>query len=133
MKPSLHGIIVIDKPAGPSSFGMVKLARRLLPVKKIGHLGTLDPFATGVLPLCLQEATTLTPFLMDQPKTYRATVFLGAQTDTQDSTGAIISRSAELPAPEAVAPALATFLGEQWQTPPLYSALHFREIGRAHV
>ncbi len=79
MKPSLHGIIVINKPAGPSSFGMVKRARRLLQVKKIGYLGTLDPFAEGVLPLCLQEATKLTPFLLDQPKTYRATVFLGVR------------------------------------------------------
>ena len=126
MKLLLHGIIVINKPAGPSSFGMVKIARRLLRVEKIGYLGTLDPFAQGVLPLCLQEATKLTPFLLDQPKTYRATVFLGVQTDTQDSTGSIISHSSELPPPEAVAPALATFLGEQWQTPPLYSALHFQ-------
>lgn len=126
MKPVLHGVIVINKPAGPSSFGVVKIARRLLQVKKIGHLGTLDPFAVGVLPLCLREATKLTPFLLDQPKTYRATVFLGAATDTQDSTGTIISRSSELPAPEAIAPALATFVGEQWQTPPLFSALHFR-------
>ncbi len=126
MKPSPHGIIVLNKPAGPSSFGMVKIARRLLQVKKIGYLGTLDPFAEGVLPLCLQEATKLTPFLLDQPKTYRATVFLGVQTDTQDSTGTILSRSSELPPPEAVAPALATFLGEQWQTPPLFSALHFQ-------
>jgi tRNA pseudouridine55 synthase len=105
---------------------MVKIARRLLQVNKIGYLGTLDPFAQGVLPLCLQEATKLTPFLLDQPKTYRATVLLGVQTDTQDSTGTITSRSSELPPPEAVAPALATFLGEQWQTPPLYSALHFQ-------
>ena len=126
MKPSLHGILVINKPAGPSSFGMVKRARRLLQVEKIGYLGTLDPFAQGVLPLCLQEATKLTPFLLDLPKKYRATVFLGTETDTQDSTGAIISRSGELPPPETVAPALATFLGEQWQTPPLFSALHFQ-------
>ncbi len=126
MKPSPHGVIVIDKPAGPSSFGVVKIVRRLLQVKKVGHLGTLDPFATGVLPLCLNEATKLTPFLMEQPKAYRATVFLGSQTDTQDSTGAIISSSSQLPSPEAIAPALATFLGEQWQTPPLFSALHFQ-------
>lgn len=126
MKPSLHGIIILNKPAGPSSFGMVKIARRLLQVEKIGYLGTLDPFAEGVLPLCLQEATKLTPFLLDQPKTYRATVFLGVQTDTQDSTGTILSHSSELPPPEAVGPALATFLGEQWQTPPLFSALHFQ-------
>jgi tRNA pseudouridine55 synthase len=126
MKPSPHGVIVIDKPAGPSSFGMVKVVRRLLQVKKVGHLGTLDPFAVGVLPLCLNEATKLTPFLMDQPKVYRATVFLGAQTDTQDSTGTVISRSSHLPAPEVIPPALASFIGEQWQTPPLFSALHFQ-------
>jgi tRNA pseudouridine55 synthase len=126
VKPSPHGVIVIDKPAGPSSFGVVKVVRRLLQVKKVGHLGTLDPFAVGVLPLCLNEATKLTPFLMEQPKVYRATVFLGAETDTQDSTGTIISRSSHLPAPEAIAPALATFVGEQWQTPPLFSALHFQ-------
>lgn len=126
MKPSLHGVIVVDKPAGPSSFGVVKVVRRLLHLKKVGHLGTLDPFAVGVLPLCLQEATKLTPFLLDQPKAYRATVFLGAETDTQDSTGQVTSRSSQLPPPEAIAPALAAFVGEQWQTPPLYSALHFQ-------
>jgi tRNA pseudouridine55 synthase len=126
MKPLPHGVIVIDKPAGPSSFGVVKVVRRLLQIKKVGHLGTLDPFATGVLPLCLQEATKLTPFLLDQPKTYRASVFLGAETDTQDATGTVISRSSELPAPEAIPPVLATFVGEQWQTPPLFSALHFQ-------
>jgi tRNA pseudouridine55 synthase len=126
MKPSLHGVIVIDKPAGPSSFGVVKVVRRLLQIKKVGHLGTLDPFAVGVLPLCLNEATKLTPFLLEQPKAYRATVFLGAETDTQDSTGTIISRTSHLPSPEAIAPALATFVGEQWQTPPLFSALHFQ-------
>jgi tRNA pseudouridine55 synthase len=126
MKPVLHGVIVIDKAAGPSSFGVVKVVRQLLQVKKIGHLGTLDPFAVGVLPLCLNEATKLTPFLLDQPKTYRATVSLGAETDTQDSTGTIISRSSELPPPDAIAPALASFRGEQWQTPPIFSALHFQ-------
>lgn len=126
MKPLLHGVIVIDKTAGPSSFGVVKAARKVLQIKKIGHLGTLDPFAEGVLPLCLNEATKLTPFLLDQPKTYRATVLLGVETDTQDSTGATISRSAELPHPEAIAPALDGFRGVQWQTPPLFSALHFR-------
>lgn len=119
-----HGVIVVDKPSGLSSFGVVKVVRRLLQIKKVGHLGTLDPFATGVLPLCLQEATKLTPFLLDQPKTYRATVLLGAETDTQDLTGTVVARAAALPAPEAIPPALAALVGEQWQTPPLFSALH---------
>lgn len=126
MTPRPQGIIVIDKPAGLTSFGVVRIVRRLLGLKKVGHLGTLDPMAVGVLPLCLNEATKLTPFLIDQTKTYRATVRLGEETDTQDGTGTVTARSSRLPAPEAIAPALAGFVGEQWQTPPIYSALHFQ-------
>ncbi len=118
-----HGILVIDKPAGPTSFQVVQQVRRYLGVKKVGHLGTLDPFATGVLPLCLQEATKLTPFLLDFPKTYCATMVLGVATDTQDLTGTVISRASQLPAPEAIGPALAALVGEHWQTPPMYSAV----------
>ena len=71
------GILLIDKPAGVTSFDVVRRARQALQVKKIGHLGTLDPFATGLLPLCLGEATKLVPFLLPEPKTYRAEVYLG--------------------------------------------------------
>ena len=81
------GILLVDKPAGITSFEVVRRVRRLLKVRKVGHLGTLDPFATGLLPLCLGEATKLTPFLMEEPKTYRATLKLGEETDTQDLTG----------------------------------------------
>ncbi|WP_449244528.1 tRNA pseudouridine(55) synthase TruB [Desulfobacca acetoxidans] len=126
MNPKPQGIIVIDKPAGPSSFGVVKAVRRLLKVKKIGHLGTLDPFAVGVLPLCLNEATKLVPFLIDAPKTYRATIVLGTETNTQDSTGEVIAHCPQLPAPEEVYRVAAAFIGEQWQTPPLFSALHYQ-------
>lgn len=124
MNSPAHGILVIDKPAGLTSFQVVQRLRRILGVKKVGHLGTLDPFATGVLPLCIQEATKLTPFLLDCAKTYRATMLLGVATDTQDLTGAVISRSTHLPAPEAISPALAALVGEHWQTPPMYSAIH---------
>lgn len=120
------GIIVIDKPAGPSSFEVVRAVRRLLRPRKIGHLGTLDPFATGVLPLGVNEATKLTPFLMECDKSYRATIFLGARTDTQDLTGRIIDRQDMLPTPEEIAAVLPAFLGEQWQTPPMYAAIHYQ-------
>lgn len=126
MRAPAHGILVVNKPAGPTSFGVVKEVRRLLGIKKIGHLGTLDPFAEGVLPLCLNEATKLAPFLLEQDKSYRATVFLGARTDTQDGTGTVLARSSDLPEPQAIEAALADFVGEQWQTPPLYSAVHFQ-------
>ncbi|MGQ9920035.1 MAG: tRNA pseudouridine(55) synthase TruB [Desulfobacca sp.] len=123
MSARSHGILVIDKPAGPTSFQVVQQVRRCLGLKKVGHLGTLDPFATGVLPLCLQEATRLTPFLLDCPKTYRATMRLGEATDTQDLTGTVISRSSQLPDPTSIGPTLAALVGEHWQTPPMYSAV----------
>jgi len=124
MKTSVHGILVIDKPAGPTSFDVVRSVRRLLQVKKVGHLGTLDPFAAGVLPLLLGEATKLVPYLPDDVKSYRGTLELGVETDTLDLTGTVTARSPHLPDPAAVGPVLESFRGDQWQTPPLYSALH---------
>jgi len=118
------GILLIDKPEGPSSFEVVRRVRRALKVRKAGHAGTLDPFATGLLLLCLGEATKLVPFLMPEPKTYRAKVKLGEETDTQDPTGQVIATSRELPRAEQVLEAAARFLGEIEQTPPMYSALH---------
>jgi tRNA pseudouridine55 synthase len=118
------GILLIDKPAGLSSFEVVRRVRRALKVRKAGHAGTLDPFATGLLLLCLGEATKLVPFLMPEPKTYRARVMLGEETDTQDPTGRVIATSQELPQPEQVLEAAARFLGEIEQIPPMYSALH---------
>lgn len=128
MKSARHGIIVIDKPEGISSFGVVKVVRRLLRIRKIGHLGTLDPFATGVLPLCLNEATKLVPFLIEEPKTYRATLHLGIETDTQDLTGTVVSQSAALPPADEVVRVINSFEGEQFQVPPMYSAV--RHQGR---
>jgi tRNA pseudouridine55 synthase len=120
------GILLIDKPAGVTSFEVVRRARWALQIRKIGHLGTLDPFATGLLPLCLLEATKLTPYLMPEPKTYRAQVRLGEATDTQDATGEVVARCEALPTPEQIYQAASTFVGEVTQVPPAYSAVHYQ-------
>jgi tRNA pseudouridine55 synthase len=117
------GILLIDKPAGPSSFEVVRRVRKVLRVRKIGHGGTLDPFATGLLLLCIGEATKLVPFLMPEPKTYRASVKLGEETDTQDLTGEVVARSDKLPESEQIYATAARFVGEIEQIPPMYSAL----------
>ncbi len=119
------GIFTIDKPAGPSSFRMVQLVRRALKIKKTGHAGTLDPFATGLLVICSgRPATRLISQLMDGEKVYEATMRLGVETSTQDPEGEIV---AERPVvditPSRVEACLAGFLGEQFQMPPIYSAL----------
>jgi len=120
------GILLIDKPAGLASFEVVRRARRALGIRKIGHLGTLDPLATGLLPLCLEEATKLTPYLMPEPKVYRAQVRLGVTTDTQDAAGKVVDTCQALPGPEEICRAAAALVGELTQTPPSYSALHYR-------
>ncbi|MCX5893031.1 MAG: tRNA pseudouridine(55) synthase TruB [Deltaproteobacteria bacterium] len=122
----ISGILLIDKPEGISSFDVVRRVRRVFKERKIGHLGTLDPFATGLLPLCLGEATKLVPYLMPGAKTYRATLKLGEATDTQDLTGQVVSRSEAWPSPEQVYPAAAGFVGEIQQVPPMHSALHYQ-------
>jgi len=120
----LDGLLLIDKPAGITSFDVVRRVRRSLKVKKVGHLGTLDPFATGLLPLALGEATKLAQFLLEEPKTYRATLKLGVETDTQDLTGRVTWESDSLPAPEEIYQAAGKFRGEIDQVPPRYSAVH---------
>ena len=122
----ISGILLIDKPEGVTSFEVVRRTRRALRERKIGHLGTLDPFATGLLPLCLGEATKLAPYLMPEAKTYRATLELGVDTDTQDLTGQVVSRSETWPQPEQVYQAAAQFVGEIQQVPPMHSALHYQ-------
>ncbi len=118
------GILVIDKPAGPTSFEVVQRVRRLLRAEKAGHTGTLDPAATGVLAVCVGDAVKLQRFLADGDKTYEATVAFGAATDTEDAEGAIVERGdASVLDASAVAAALPRFLGEIVQTPPMYSAV----------
>jgi tRNA pseudouridine55 synthase len=120
----ISGILLIDKPEGVTSFEVVRQARRALQMRKIGHLGTLDPMATGLLPLCLLEATKLVPYLMPEAKVYRAKVRLGVATDTQDATGTVVATSEALPAPAQIYQAAAALVGEVTQVPPMYSALH---------
>jgi tRNA pseudouridine55 synthase len=120
----MDGVLVIDKPSGPTSFDVVRQVRALLKVKKAGHTGTLDPMATGVLPICLGEATKVAGFITEGDKAYEATVHLGVETDTQDAQGKV---TAEAPVPPLTATlletALAPFRGTFEQVPPMYSAV----------
>ena len=121
------GIIVVDKESGPSSFKVVERVKNLLRVKRAGHAGTLDPFASGVLVVLLNQGTKLSPFLMSQDKVYQAALRLGIETDTQDLTGRIIR---ETPigrlTGEDIKQNTLQFLGWVKQVPPAYSAVHYR-------
>jgi tRNA pseudouridine55 synthase len=118
------GILVVDKPAGPTSFDVVGRVRRALGVKKAGHTGTLDPAATGVLAVCLGEAVKLQQWITDTDKAYEALVVFGFATDTEDAAGREVERGdpAGLDAAR-VAAGLAGFVGEIDQVPPMYSAV----------
>jgi tRNA pseudouridine55 synthase len=121
---SLDGIFVIDKPAGCTSHDVVDRMRRILGTRRIGHTGTLDPFATGVLVICINRATRLARFLVGDEKEYRATMRLGCATDTGDLTGKMLSPIADARHITAgvVNEALSHFRGRIKQTPPMYSA-----------
>jgi tRNA pseudouridine55 synthase len=122
--PGASGFLVVDKPRGWTSHDVVDAARRWLGTRRIGHLGTLDPLATGVLPLAVREATKLAPFLATGAKTYTGEIELGVETDTLDAEGRVLRRYAgELPDEAALRAALAGFLGEILQVPPMYSAV----------
>ena len=119
------GVYLIDKPVGPTSFRIVQQLRRALGIKKVGHAGTLDPFASGLLILCAgRPATRIIDQLMGGDKTYEATLQLGVETDTLDLEGEVVSQRpvGEL-SRSTVEDCLAGFLGEGMQTPPRYSAL----------
>ncbi len=120
------GILNVNKPAGMTSFAVVSLVRRLTGIQRAGHAGTLDPIADGVLPICLGQATRVVEYLVSAPKSYYATIRLGAATDTYDSEGAVTATGD----PSAVTAAdveasLQQFVGEIEQVPPMYSALKF--------
>ncbi len=119
----LCGFLNVLKPPGMSSAQVVGVVRRLLNGEKVGHGGTLDPEAAGVLPLMVGKATRLFDDLQEKEKAYVAEVAFGCATDTQDAQGACTRRGGVAPGEEAVQAALARFLGEQWQVPPQYSAL----------
>ncbi len=121
------GILNVCKPRGVTSFSIVKTVRRLTGVKKVGHAGTLDPIADGVLPICLGQATRIVDYIVGQPKLYRATVRFGSATDTYDADGETVATSDTSALTKAdIETALAGFVGEIQQMPPMYSALKYQ-------
>jgi tRNA pseudouridine55 synthase len=125
----VNGVLVVDKPKGITSFDVVREVRRATGEKKVGHTGTLDPMATGVLPLCLGEATKIAQFITEASKAYDATLKLGATTDTLDAEGKVLL---ERPVPvltrERLEQALQRFRGTFLQTPPMYSAVKINGV-----
>ncbi|MCR5755442.1 MAG: tRNA pseudouridine(55) synthase TruB [Acetatifactor sp.] len=119
----LNGVIVIHKEAGFTSHDVVAKMRGICGQKKIGHTGTLDPQATGVLPVCLGSATKLCDMLTDKDKEYVAELLLGVETDTQDTTGKVLRQCDVTADEEQVEAAIRSFLGSYMQVPPMYSAL----------
>lgn len=119
----MHGILVLDKPAGMSSATAVERVRRELGLDRAGHGGTLDPIATGVLPICVGAGTKLAQFLLADDKAYEAEGVLGVTTDTLDRTGRVIGERPVSVTRDALAAVLAAHTGEQAQIPPMYSAI----------
>ncbi len=120
---AIHGWIIIDKPGGLSSNAVVGRVRRLTGAAKVGHAGTLDPMATGVLPMALGEATKIVSYLMDGAKAYRFTVRWGKQRDTDDAEGEVVATSDARPAKEQILAVLGNFIGDIEQVPPVFSAI----------
>jgi tRNA pseudouridine55 synthase len=116
-----EGLLLVDKPAGMTSHDVVMIVRRVYGEKSIGHLGTLDPFATGLLILLIGRVTRLANFIVTDPKVYEAGIEFGAETDTDDST-VIIVRQSDPPSQDAVDTAIRDLTGRLMQTPPDYSA-----------
>jgi tRNA pseudouridine55 synthase len=123
-RPGPPGFLVVDKPQGWTSHAVVAAARKWLGTQRIGHLGTLDPRATGVLPLAVRGATKLLPFMESERKAYIGTIAFGSRTDTLDADGVVTERfDGELPNESQIAEALGRFLGPIEQIPPMYSAV----------
>jgi tRNA pseudouridine55 synthase len=120
----VDGLLIVDKPEGLTSLEVVREVKRRLGVRKAGHLGTLDPFATGVLPIAINEGTKLVPFIGEESKEYEAVLKMGEETTTDDLTGKVISRKPwEQVSPEMIHTAFRGFLGKIRQIPPMYSAV----------
>lgn len=120
---AVTGIFILNKEEGLTSQSAVNRVKRLFGAEKAGHTGTLDPMATGVLPVLLGRAVKASEFMLSSDKHYRATLRLGMTTDTEDTTGEVLSRADTLPTAEEVFAAADAFRGETLQTPPMYSAL----------
>lgn len=119
----LSGVLIIDKHSGITSHGIIGKIRRLYNIKRVGHTGTLDPMATGVLPVLVGRAAKASDYIMAEDKTYITEIFLGITTDTEDITGKILSQSETIPSAERVLQVCSAFVGEINQIPPMYSAL----------
>ncbi len=118
-----EGIVNVLKPPGMTSSNVVSDIRKLFGLKRVGHTGTLDPGAAGVLPICLGRATRLFDYLVDKEKEYIAEICFGSCTDTQDSYGRVVATSEQIVDEAMLLCALPSFMGEQVQTAPKYSAL----------
>lgn len=124
MQEVTDGVLVVDKPAGLSSFKVVERVKKVLGAAKAGHTGTLDPFATGVLPVCINQATKAAQFFLEDEKEYLAVMRLGVETDTQDLTGKPIAESHDIPADEDFIRGVgSSFVGTIEQRPPMFSAV----------
>lgn len=121
----MNGILLVDKPAGWTSHDVVQKMRRLYETKQVGHTGTLDPMATGLLPICIGKATKVAEYISDDRKAYVAQAVRGIRTDTGDTTGVVYARS-DVPIPVNLDDILRTFTGEQLQLPPMHSALKYK-------
>lgn len=122
MEP-ISGLILVNKEAGMTSQTVVNRVKRLFGAAKAGHTGTLDPMATGVLPVLLGRAVKASDFLLSAEKHYRAELLLGRETDTEDVTGTTLAESDDIPGEAAVGEVVSRFVGEQLQIPPMYSAI----------
>ena len=117
------GVIIINKEIGPTSQGVVNRVKRLVGASKAGHTGTLDPMATGVLPVLIDRGVKASEFMLSSDKHYLATLLLGLTTDTEDVTGETLTESDSIPTEAEVLRAVESFVGPYMQTPPMYSAL----------
>ena len=122
-KRDVHGWVVLDKPVGMTSTHAVSVIKRLFAAKRAGHAGTLDPLASGCLPIALGDATKTVPFVVDGRKVYRFAVRWGEERDTDDAEGRVVAASDARPAPEAIAALLPGFVGAIEQVPPRFSAI----------
>ncbi len=125
----MDGVLIVDKPAGITSYEVVDRVKRILKIKKVGHGGTLDPFATGVLPILIGQATKLSQFLIKDSKSYQAVMRLGVETETQDLTGKVTHECEALGIKEAaVKEVFADFTGKIRQIPPMFSAVKYQGV-----
>lgn len=124
---NLSGVLVVNKPSGMTSHDVIEKLRRILHVRGIGHAGTLDPNAEGILLACVNRAAKVAQFLTEHDKEYEAVIKLGVTTDTYDGEGKIIKTNQDLKiSAEKIREAVFSFKGRIWQTPPLYSAIKYK-------